>query len=212
MSVLIYTDTSSYELLRRDLDTIAAKAQQIVDLYNIMELEPLVTADLPLLVTNPAQIVFNKVTGGAPVTIGGLIIDPVKAMEILQKPVGYTDFIAAAQGLPTWFKEAVFASGASYHVNQFFKSCEIDESGNVQVTAAADAKLVEQSKKYATSDRAVKSVALGNAVLAALEAQGLLETLKNNPNGIAGFFDEILEISRPGRNVQLNVKGILRLN
>lgn len=208
MSVLLSFDQNNYNRQSANLSKAAAYLQTAVTAYNGLNLPALTTADFYSICSDPIDLIFDKMTGGNPVLIGGLSVDKTNAINILAKPQGYDALLAILTGLPDYFmKNLIIALNPSIIPTAF----ELDGNGNVIIIPAYDQALQESNKRYATSDKAIALYNLANSIVDQLTTGNLLQSAITYPNGFGRFIGELFE-SRYGQQPTINAKAILPFN
>ncbi len=97
--VLIATNMAKYnENISRNSILLPVIGNVLVA-YNAMDIGKLTGAEFKAMVLSPEETVFDKMTGGEPVSIMGFAVDKTKAIEMIVKPNGYSDFIVARNTL-----------------------------------------------------------------------------------------------------------------
>ncbi len=206
MSVLIYFDQEGYNMKKSQLGIVAGYLQQAVTAYNTLGLSALNQADFIRLFNQPIDLIFDKMTGGNPVLIGGLPVDKSKAIEILAKPIGYDNLITTINNVIAQMKDAqnTYPSIIQY-------AFQLDVSGNVVILATYDLSLQEQYKRYATSDTAIGLNTLALSIVDQINTFNLMDKAKNNPNGFGRFIADLYE-TRYGQVPTINWRTIIEFN
>ena len=103
--VLMHTDTARFnETIKRN-SIYLGELTEILQAFNVMNIGTLTGAEFQSLVTNPPGVVFDKMTKGQDVVIGGLKINKAKALDILERPKGYNtmlDLIEVYKNRQNW--------------------------------------------------------------------------------------------------------------
>lgn len=124
-----------------------SKFTAILAAYNALNIGEITANEFKSLVQNPASFIFDKMTNGQDIVIGGLKVNKAKAIEILEKPNGYEamkDLITSYQNtVPSW--------------NHYLSSIDIDAENEEVIIAQTvlDAEL-EASKVYAKTNNEQK--------------------------------------------------------
>ena len=123
MPTLIYYDASGHQAAQRDAAEMAGRLTDLVARFaalNLPNAAPVATADLPALTADPKAWLVGRFLGGASgaFTLGGLAVDAAKVLELVQRPPGFDEFIAAAKDTAAWFPNQGYElrGAASYAV------------------------------------------------------------------------------------------------
>lgn len=157
--ILVWTDEQAKKEQAAKWDKEKSDVQVVVDLYRATKLPALAGDDLHRMLNDTENFMFDKIAGGeqAHLTIGTgdtafhLPLVKSKAIEILQKPVGYTELRAGIEHL---VKTSI--SGTSldikWNIQLVARYFEIDSDGQVQYTAEKAKQLAEHGNKYVQSE------------------------------------------------------------
>ena len=105
MSILMKLDKRKVSELSNQYSLLIPELNQVLNAYNEMKIGELDTETLKDIINSPEEIVFVKITKGEPLTIMGIAVDKIKAMDIIVKPNGYHAFIESIKVLkskPNW--------------------------------------------------------------------------------------------------------------
>jgi len=128
--------------------------KNVLDAYNSMGLPELTQTEFKQLFSNAQSVIFDKMTNGKEIEINGFKIDKTNALNILQKPAGYSVLIACLEDVK---KEAAF----SYHLsNVIIEDCEI-----VLIPSLVDS-IREKNTIYARTEKQLKAYEFTMAVIA----------------------------------------------
>lgn len=205
--VLIAFDESHYKRQIAHLESVAGIIQNVVDTYNTLGLPSLESKELQTLFSDTVSLVFDKMTNGqSMLSIAGIEVDKIKAMDIIIKPVGYDDLLNTVANTKHTFTQ-IGVNFVSSHIANTFEL--IDDV--VTIKASKDAELQKQNKSYATTERAKSMLALAQAFIAKVDELGLREVIEANPNGAANTLNRLLEDEgRPP--LRIDTKGVLIYN
>lgn len=180
--ILIHFDESGYDNKKAEFETIATALQQAVTAYNTLGLADLATSDLSNLFLKTEELIFDKMTDGEPVSIAGLQVDKVKAMEILMKPSGYENLLATIESLKASLQNGPY-NGIRIQLTKAFieTNYELDE-GNIVFKSSANTALENTFKHYATTPLAKKMYVLAQAILEGIDDLGLNDGFKTIPD------------------------------
>lgn len=217
--VLISYDEAGYLRIKGSYDRIAVKIQGIVDSYNLLGFGDLAANELLGLFQAPIDFIFDKMTGGQPVSIGGLQVDKQKAIDILIKPAGYDAFVNAITGTKGSIKDDEHYSNVGVAINSIADLYTINVSGDVVITGAFDTKLQEQNKLYAKSDLAKAVLTFAQNFLQTADELGLTNIFKSNPNGVGHTISYLIKggtnsptLGGSDPNFSINAKFVVQFN
>ncbi len=149
MPTLIYYDQAANQRAQQEGAEMAGRLTDLVARFaalNLPNAAPVATADLPDLTADPKAWLVGRFlgSGSGTFTLGGLPVYPEKVLELVQRPAGFDEFIAAAQETTVWFARLAYElrSAASYAV-----------AGNGQVNLSATAAAAQEArfKRYTTT-------------------------------------------------------------
>ena len=156
--ILMYTDMDRYNEQIRLKSVHLDKLTEILQAYNAMNIGDITGNEFKRLVQNHASFIFDKMTNGQDVVIGGLKVNKAKAIEILEKPKGYDEL----QDKITRFQHSV----PQWH--HHLSHIDIDGNSVVISQQCLDAEL-EASKIYAKTDNEKKALEIAQAIKALWE-------------------------------------------
>lgn len=206
MSVLLYFDQGNYNAKKVQLEAVAGYLQQAVTAYNVLGLAALNQADFVRLFNQPIDLVFDKMTGGQPLLIGGLPLNKDQAIAMLTKPGGYDNLISTINTVIADMKNQ-----QQTHPSIIQYAFQLDGSGNIIIGAAYDLSLQEQYKRYATSDTAIGMNQLYTSIISQITTLGLMDKATQYQSGFGEFISSLFE-SRYGKAPTLNWKKIIEFN
>lgn len=154
--ILIFTDTTRFNDAIRQKSVHLADLNEILTDYAVLGLGALTGAEFQSLVRNPAETIFDKMTGGDPASINGLPICRTKAMELVIKPTGYDALSAIIES----FKQH------RPHWDSLLNNVDI-VSGQVVLKASVITAETNLNKVYLTTDNEKKLYDFAQAVIAA---------------------------------------------
>ncbi len=108
---------------------------------------PVATADLPDLIADPKAWLVGRFlgSGSGAFTLGGLPVNPEKVLELVQRPAGFDEFIAAVKETAGWFPHQSYElRGAASYV--------VAGNGQVSVSAAAAVAQEARFKRYTATN------------------------------------------------------------
>lgn len=163
---LISFDERNYKTAKEDFESKTSLLQQIVAAYNVLNLPALSTQEFYSLILNPTEVVFDKMTGGEPVSIAGLHVDKKKAFELLIKPTGYDALLSTIESVFAQLKTNFWLfKNTPVNKNNVSRFFELDSDGNVSMISALDEQVKEYYTYYATSDAAKQANDFVNAFI-----------------------------------------------
>ena len=187
MDTLIFTDTVAYQRKKADYANALSTVQAVVNAFNAMPgIANLATSEMNQAFNDPDGLIFDKLTSGTPVVIGGITLDKSKAMSIMVQPAGYSAFIAAIAIAKEVFPN--YRIGFNNPQSYF----EIDGSNAVQISAALDAQLLEGAKYYTRCVRAEKEKAFADAVISALTNNDIASFYRGTGWDIGTFVNRVV--------------------
>lgn len=215
MNVLFYFDEEKFNWKSSLYSGVIPDMQNIVSAYNGLGLAALTNDDLKDLLFNTETLVFNKMTGGQPLSIAGLTVDVHKAMELIAKPIGYAVLIQKVSYLLDAVKQQnVFPYiELRMGVYELGNNYELDNTGAIILKASFLASLTNSYNSYLTTDKASNVNDFAQAIITSYNTLGMSNIL-NNPNGIGRAIEELFEPeTRQNRGTLiLSRSGILKYN
>jgi hypothetical protein len=151
MATLIYYNESGYNQALSAAGYVTPKLTDLVSQFAALgfaNAAPVATSDLPPLVADPEAWLLARFLGNGPLLLGGLPVNVQKALEIVEKPVGFDAFIKSAKEARGWLEGpqmfGLLRDAASYAV-----------AGNGTVSLATTAQqALQASFKYYTATAA----------------------------------------------------------
>lgn len=186
MDTLIFTDNNSYQEAKREYTKAISIIQSVVNAYNAMPIDNLATNELNRAFTNYDSLIFDKLTAGQPVSIGGLTLNKSKAMAIMEQPAGYAAFVTAL----VLAQDKLPAMRISPSNPQAY--FQIGANDTVEISPVLDAQLLEQNKYYTRSTRAEKEKAFADAVVAAYNANDIGTYYEGSRHDAASIISRLL--------------------
>lgn len=189
--VLIHTDASENSAHAAAWNTAKADVQQILNLYNAMELPPLTALEFPQLFNDTETLIYDKYTGGdvfiTSPSNNNLPVDKAKAMEILIKPAGYDALLTAIANLKKKTTGEAYSMGnargrVSYDVKSIAQYFTLESAEVIGLAASVTAAVDKAGKHYAKSAKAKAAFAFAQAVSTAFYANGLHQFFGDKPS------------------------------
>lgn len=166
--VLIFTDNAAYASKKAEYTNAIVIVQSVVNAYNaIAGISNLITSEMNRAFTDHAALIFDKLTAGQPVVIGGLTLNKSKAMSIMEQPVGYLAFVEALNVAKSQLNAMRITAD---NPQAFF---QINVSDVVEISSVLDAQILAVNKFYTRCTRAEKEKAFIDAVLSAYAVNNL---------------------------------------
>lgn len=91
--VLMFTDQDRLDMTIRTSDIYLSKFNDVFKAYQTLQLGQIDYNEFRQLVSDPECFIFDKMTGGEKMEINGLKISKHKAIDLLEKPEGYSNLI-----------------------------------------------------------------------------------------------------------------------
>ena len=211
MKQLLSFDEQNYLEQKGVYENISLNIQECISSFNALEIGNIYPKDFLKLLTDPVGLAYDKITNGEEISIAGLKINKQKAMDIIEKPIGYDAFLNSVRLAVDSFKNHGYTDIQPINLNNILSIYEIDESGNVQVTEKMDENLKERNKKYATSDNSKKLFEIVKRFLEDVEKNEVTNIFLSNPNGPGRVLNEFIEITRD-KKLSINISGVMRYN
>lgn len=191
--ILVHTDAGYIDRLFTCWNTAKSAVQDVVTIYNGLGYGDLINAELGSLFVNTEELIFDKITGGS-LSVSGTVIDKKKAIEIVQKPVGYNSLINAIKLVEAKAAlkdgrrcSSVFSMGSDIDVSFTISSdignlFSIDEEGVVQFSERHQTRLDEMGKKWVTTDKGIAIYNFIQDIFAAYEERELDQHFGSSSN------------------------------
>jgi hypothetical protein len=161
--VLISFNEQLYKQKIAAFETYASIMQKVVETFAALTLPALTIIDLQSLFHDPVSMVFDKMTNGQPVSIAGLQVDKIKAMELLIKPGGYEELLDTV---------AESKKAIAHHQYDFARfnissiaDCFDMVDGAILLKPLKEAELKESCNAYAKTDNAKKMLAFTQTIV-----------------------------------------------
>ncbi|MBL7869937.1 MAG: hypothetical protein JNM71_18145 [Flavobacterium lindanitolerans] len=211
MKHLLSFDEQNYIEQKSAYESISLNIQKCISSFNDLQIGKINTDDLLKLLTDPVGLVYDKITNGEAISIAGLKINKQKAMDIIEKPIGYDLFLSNVKFAVESLRNNENNNIQAINLNNIGLIYKIDESGNVVLTTKMDEMIKERNKKYATSDVAKKLFEITQKFINEVEKHGLTNVFLSNPNGPGRVLNGVIEISRDNR-LTVCIEGIMKYN
>lgn len=164
---LIYFNQSDYQTARRNWDVMAGYVQTAIDFYNTMGLPALSSnSELYALFADPTSFIWDKMTGGQNVVLGGLTLIKDKAMDIVAKPANYDAFLGVLKQVKENLLQGVGYGNTRAGVGAASLSghIELNQQGRAIVSSNIDTRLNNMHSHFAKTANAKKVLAFVKAV------------------------------------------------
>ncbi len=160
-NILMAIDTTTYENRVLEMGKFNSFFNEVFEQYQTLNLPQLNNVEeFKKLMHTPADLVFDKMTNGAPLTLNGLPVNRHKALEIVSMPAGFDDLANRITELKK--KHPHILNSLSY--------IDIADSEVVVSQAVKDAEL-EHHKYYATTDDEKALFGFAQDVIASAKAR-----------------------------------------
>jgi hypothetical protein len=214
MNTVIEFNESVYIGQKEGYESLITDLQQAVDSYNALGFQPLAKEEFSRLFNDFEVLVFDKMTEGKPIVMGGLEIHKDKALEILKKPAGYEGMKHFVDKAKQSLKSAEFThplnkSIAVSNVGIFY---ELNDAGLVQFNALKDEELKRLNTKIAASDNAIKMLDLANTIIDKCKELDLLRIVSQEPNGLGFIINHLIESKWGVELLKVNASNIAKFN
>ena len=166
MPKLIYYDEAAHQAASRNAAEMADRLTALLSQFAALALPsvaPVATADLPDLLADPSAWLVNRIFGSGTFSFGGMPVNPQKALELIERPAGFDEFIASAKETARWLTGVQM----SYELRSA-SSYAVGAGGQVHLAATVVAQLENRFKHYATTSAQEALLADLTAVCAVL--------------------------------------------
>lgn len=213
MKVLIHFDESAYKKEKQVIENIAANLlQPVVEQYHGLGIEPLMPAELQKLFSTPADLVFDKITGGN-LSIGNVAVEKEKAIAMVSKPDGYEKMLQMIDSVWGNLKGERRQPGNapinSQNIASFFI---LNDSKEVVLNPAIDEKLKAWYQKFAASEKAVAAFNFSTAFISLCQQHSINKLGAIHKESIGTFINELVNKDSNTGNLSIKAESILRLN
>jgi len=212
MKELIAFDERAYQREKDFIERFIPMANDVIATYNLLNQGSIKSDELYNLFINTEEFVFDKMTESNPVLIGGLKLHKHEAIKILKKPKGFENLLAQIENTNSTLADKCSHTSFTYNPRTLINSFELDQNGAVIIKSSKDLELQEKNKKYATSEKAIKLLALANFVIDKSKELDFEKLIKWDPNGIGHLLNGALSSKYCEVGLKINVEGILRHN
>ena len=127
------------------------------------------------------------------VSIAGLKVHKHKALEILQKPTGCTEFIACLNNAIHQLSSVGDHNSRPLKVDALISYFELSETGTVVIKETFLKQLENSNKKFAKSETAKKVHELATMIIAKCEDPVIMKVLKHYPGGVGLFINSLFD-------------------
>jgi len=212
MDVLIEYSENTYLKAKSLLQDIAeTSVQEIVNDYLELNIGSLGAASFKKLFTGPAEMIFDKMTGGK-MEMNGFNLSKQKAIELIEKPKGYDILINKISSTMTGLKsktiQPINLIVTPENIDTIFT---VNESDEVVIVDSILQRIESRCKKYATSETAKKMHLLGQSIIDKCRELGIERIIMNDGDGMGGFIKNLI-ISEFNKPLELNIPGIMNYN
>ncbi len=212
MDVLISYSENDFLKAKSQIENIAKTyIQDIVNDYLGLNIGSLGASNLQPLFSNPVELIFDKMTAGN-LTLNGFKVSKQKAMELIEKPDGYSELLNKISTTMSYFKDRrIDLAGLGLTATTIDKMFSLIENDVVVVNETLLEAMQARCKKYAKSETAKKMLLFANFVIEKCKELDIERIAISDGNGISGTMKEIInsEFNKP---LEINIDGILRYN
>lgn len=196
---------------RNDINNVKRLVNSITVAYTRMRLGNLSIEEIPILLQNPAEFVYDKLTAGKPLTFGGIQvgIDKAKMMDILAKPQGYDAFITISKNAA----EQIKSSG--YDVKWLLERLSPDAAGTFEVSPEYLAELDEMCNVYAKTPEAEAVYDWAYNALQDLQEKRIPEAVSKNRflrRDMSDFFGSLFKYDYKTNKFSISKEVLLSFN
>lgn len=182
-----YNNKRTYE----NWELAKKEVQEAVDSYNKLGYKSLTGDEFTLLFVHPAGLLYDKITGGKEIELGGLPVKKEKIFDIVNKPVGYDEMVKEVNDVTGRCYRGFSVNGehetvAAFTARDIAKYFQLIDGKTVAYTDKHEAFLADVGNVYATYEQPQAVYKFLQAVVAAFYANGLDEHYKDKaqaPNG-----------------------------
>ena len=149
MPKLIYYDEAAHGTASRNAAEMADRLTALLAEFAALDLPsaaPIATADLPDLLADPSAWLVNRIFGSGTFSFGGMAVNPQKALDLIERPAGFDEFIASATKTAKWLT----GHQMSYELRAA-SSYAVGAGGQVHLAATVAARMENRFKHYATT-------------------------------------------------------------
>ncbi len=182
----IHTDQQGFETACKKYENTLQVLQDIVDAYNAMNLGKLTTLEMDALFNDPKGFVFDKLTEGKEISIGGLTINRSKALDIMNPPDGFEAFMSALNIA----EKQLPAQQISFNNPQ--QSYQISEDGEVEINDSLKEQIMNRFKSYLHTPRAEQKKSFIDAVIKAFIENDMAKHYLGSQKTVGILVDELL--------------------
>jgi hypothetical protein len=195
--ILISNNTSKYSSIIYSLEKTGEVLQEIVTTYNFLGLLPLNSEDFFNLISNPAELVFDKMSNGEDISIGGLKVDKQKAIEIILKPKGYNELLAKIEEIFKRISESEYWISyknipvTKQNVQKFY----VINNGSISINSTCNLEIKELCKLYAKSDASKQAYSLATSLISVFNEHDTKNLIRDlGKRSIGEFINELFGI------------------
>lgn len=217
--ILLFFDESGFNYKKQAIEEKFIPAvQSVVEAYNDLEFEewegstkrPLLPGELSRLFREPVDFIFDKMTRGEAVAIGGVKVNKAKAIDILERPAGYNNLLSTIERCISSLRHDV--DNITVTVPEVSDWFELADDNTVTLIKARLDEISEQYKRYAKEDRAKRMLAFANGVAQAAKEAGIESEIANDANGFGHVLKHLFSLPVYRQFPKLDVDTINRYN
>ncbi|PZP44846.1 MAG: hypothetical protein DI598_14070 [Pseudopedobacter saltans] len=189
--ILIWEDLSERERIRAKYETIKSELQKFLDNYNKIEVpdlqDPSLKRKLAVLTSDEfaelfrmhETILFDKLTNGEGIIVSGVALNKAKALEIIEKPEGWSMLVDSIEELKSISPNGNPLSNLRgfFSFNTIKDMFIVDSNGSGIDYSEQCNKMIEATgKQYAKSEKAIAMYEFAKEAIALFKEKGLDRT------------------------------------
>ncbi|MEJ7823390.1 MAG: hypothetical protein WKF85_13790, partial [Chitinophagaceae bacterium] len=188
-------DEDQYNQRISDYSLYLNKLNEILDVYNSMNLPSINSKEFMELIRNTDSLFYDKMSDNSPVVIGGFTLNKTKAFEMFNKPPGYEAIVKLIEN----YKKIQGWNGNLQHIN-------IEENKVVISNKVLETEK-EAATVYATNEEQLKAYKYAEKIIKLTE-----ETFGKPQQDIAAKVNELITFDKfynaPGGEYRINFKNL----
>lgn len=214
--VLIKFNETAFDDKKSIYDLLCNDVQNVVDTFKGLNVDLLPT-ELHNLFCNTDELLFDKLTVGKDITLAGLKVSKAKALEIIEKPLGYNTLITAIkQCLHNFSQHEGMLHNTKINAQSICDYFILNDEGVIVLNERFIKRLRESYSFYAITERAKNLVAFQNDLIDLIAKHNLTKVALYKEDAIyTEIIKQCLEVrnlNNTGYAFYLNEDGIRRAN
>lgn len=211
MDVLLSFDKTGYQKAESELQNIAETyMQDIVNHFLNLNIGKLEQPSFIKLFTSTSEVVFNKITGGS-LTISNVSISKEKAMELIEKPIGYSELIEKINSTVTYLKDKIITKLNKPIAAEIANIFLLNENDEVELNKEFLSMLENRYKKYAVTESAKKMFSFANTILEKYKELDIDKINSSSGDSIGSVINQLLR-KEGNKPIEINTEGIFKFN